>query len=30
MLVGQAAAAFRLFVGVDAPMEIMESAARSA
>lgn len=30
MLVGQAAAAFCLFVGVDAPMDIMESAARSS
>ncbi len=29
MLVGQAAAAFRLFVGLDAPLDIMEAAARS-
>lgn len=30
MLVGQAGEAFRLFVGVDAPLDIMESAARSS
>jgi shikimate dehydrogenase len=29
MLVGQAGAAFRLFVGLEAPMDIMETAARS-